>query len=64
MLWESVNYNEAANKEIERKRREFGFETDLDEIDEQWKKLYWHQYTHVYRLELTDEELRAYGLIP
>lgn len=64
-LWESIqNYNEAANKEIERKRREFGFETDLKEIDEQWKKLYWHQYTHVYRLELTDEELRVYGLIP
>lgn len=64
-LWESIqNYDEAANKEIQRKRREFGYETDLDEIDDRLKELYWDQYTHVYRLELTDEELRAYGLIP
>jgi len=65
LLWESIqDYDEAANKEIERKRREFGYETDLDDIDETWKQLYWDQYTHVYRLELSDEELRFYGLIP
>jgi ABC-type glycerol-3-phosphate transport system substrate-binding protein len=64
-LWESIeNYDEAANKEIERKRREFGYETDEAAIDEKWKALYWEQYTHVFRLELTDDELRGYGLIP
>lgn len=64
-LWESIqHYDEAANKEVERKRREFGYETDPADIDEKWEQLYWDQYTHVYRLELTDEELRFYGLIP
>lgn len=64
-LWESIqDYDEAANKEVERKRREFGYETDPALIDKRWKQLYWDQYTHVYRLELTDEELRFYGLIP
>ena len=44
LLWESIqDYDEAANKEIERKRREFGYETDLDDIDETWKQLYWDQ---------------------
>lgn len=64
-LWESIqHYDEAANKEIERKRREFGYETDINELDERWKELYWEQYSHVYRLDLSDEELSAYGLIP
>ena len=63
-LWESIqHYDEAANKEIERKRREFGYETDINELDERWKELYWEQYSHVYRLDLSDEELSAYGLI-
>lgn len=63
-LWESIqDYNEAANREIDRKRIEFGYETDIADIDDRWKELYWDQYTHVDRLELTDEELRAFGLI-
>lgn len=41
-----------------------GYETDINELDERWKELYWEQYSHVYRLDLSDEELSAYGLIP
>lgn len=64
-LWESIqDYDEAANKEIERKRMEFDYETHLEDLDERFKKLYWDQYTHVYRLELSDDEMRFYGLIP
>ena len=58
------DYDEAANKEIERKRMEFDYETDLADLDERYKELYWDQYTHVYRLELSDDEMRFYGLIP
>ena len=63
-LWESIqDYDEAANKEIYRKRVEFGYETDLNNLDKRWVDAYWDQYTHVYRLDLTDDELREYGLI-
>ena len=63
-LWESIqDYDEAANKEIYRKRVEFGYETDSNNLDKRWVDAYWDQYTHVYRLDLTDDELREYGLI-
>ena len=37
---------------------EFDYETHLEDLDERFKKLYWDQYTYVYRLELSDDEMR------
>lgn len=52
-LRESVlEYDIAANKEIKRKRQEFGLETEYELLDDQWKQMYWDNYTHVYQLDL------------
>ena len=49
---ESVfNYSREINREITRKRVEFGFETDIEQLDPELKELYWDMYTHVYRLD-------------
>lgn len=49
---ESVfNYSREINRELTRKRLEFGFETDIEQLDPKLKELYWDLYTHVYRLD-------------
>lgn len=49
---ESIHdYNRPANEEITRKRKEFGLETNLDDLDKTWIDMYWDHYTHVDRLE-------------
>lgn len=55
-LRESIlEYDLAANKEIERKRLEFGLETDYELLPAEYKRLYWENYTHVYRLDIEEE---------
>lgn len=46
-----IDYNREANKEIARKRDEFGFETDYAKLDAESKALFWDHYTHVHRLD-------------
>ncbi|NMA55826.1 MAG: extracellular solute-binding protein [Firmicutes bacterium] len=57
-----LDYSREINREITRKRIEFGLETDMDKLDPKYKELYWNNYTHVYRLDVdddrTDEEYR------
>lgn len=51
-LRESIlEYDRAANKEIKRKRLEFGLETAYELLPEEYKRLYWENYTHLYRLD-------------
>ncbi len=51
-LRESIlEYDRQINKEIVRKRDEFGLETSIDEVTQERKDLYWDHYTHVYKLE-------------
>ncbi|NLJ74542.1 MAG: extracellular solute-binding protein [Firmicutes bacterium] len=52
-----LDYTREINREIARKREEFGLETDIDQLDEKWKELYWDHYTHVYRLDWEPEEM-------
>jgi len=52
---ESVqDYIRRANRELERKRTEFDFETTLEDIDERWIRQYWNTFLHVDRLELPE----------
>ncbi|NMB20465.1 MAG: extracellular solute-binding protein [Firmicutes bacterium] len=46
-----IDYSREINREITRKREEFGLETDLEQLDPELKELYWDMYTHVYRLD-------------
>ncbi|HQD18409.1 MAG TPA: extracellular solute-binding protein [Bacillota bacterium] len=71
-LRESVlNYTREVNLEIERKRKELGYETDYEKLDDRLKELYWSHYMHVYRLEVPmaekskefDELLERYGIL-
>ncbi|MEJ6951469.1 extracellular solute-binding protein [Natronospora cellulosivora (SeqCode)] len=58
------DYNRRANEEISRKRREFGFETSLDDLTPEIIASYWSQFTHINRLELDrylDEEIMLEG---
>lgn len=59
-----LDYSREINREMARKREEFGLETELDQIDDSLKELYWDHYTHVYRLdrpaEAMDEQYRAF----
>lgn len=53
-------YNRAANTEIARKRSEFGLETDYEKLEEEWKELYWQNYTIVNKLDLEKyKEIKA-----
>ncbi|MFP4016584.1 MAG: extracellular solute-binding protein [Halanaerobiales bacterium] len=47
-------YNRAANAEITRKRREFGLETDYQDLVDKWKNLYWQNYSIVNKLDLEE----------
>lgn len=66
-----LDYSREINREIARKRMEFGYETELEDLDERWKELFWDHYTHAYRLDWEppemDEEYREllerYGLL-
>ena len=46
-----LDYAREIDKEIARKRMEFGYETELEELDERWKELFWDHYSHVWRLD-------------
>lgn len=50
-----LDYSREINREITRKRIEFGLETDIDKLDPKYKELYWNNYTHVYRLDVDDD---------
>lgn len=66
-----LDYAREIDKEIARKRSEFGYETELEELDERWKELFWDHYTHVWRLDWDPPELgeeyrgilERYGLV-
>jgi len=51
-----LNYTREINLEITRKRKELGFETDYEKLDQRLKDLYWDHYVHVYRLDVPLEE--------
>lgn len=59
-----LDYSREINREMARKREEFGLPTELEDIDQKWIDLYWDHYTHVYRLdrpaEAMDEQYRAF----
>lgn len=46
-----LDYAREIDREIARKRMEFGFETELEDVDERWKQLFWDHFTHVWRLD-------------
>ncbi len=51
-LRESIlDYDQAANEEIARKREEFGLVTKRDQISPELEELYWSHYSHLFRLE-------------
>ena len=52
-----LDYSREINREITRKRIEFGLETEMDKLDQRYKDLYWEHYTHVYRLEAENDHL-------
>lgn len=52
-----LDYSREINREITRKRQEFGYETEMEELDEKWKELYWSHYTHIYRLDWEAEKM-------
>lgn len=66
-----LDYAREIDREIARKRMEFGYETELEELDPRWKELFWDHYTHVWRLDwdppgLGEEYrdiLERYGLV-
>ncbi|MFW6278849.1 MAG: extracellular solute-binding protein [Bacillota bacterium] len=50
---ESVqDYVRRADRELTRKRREFDFETEIEDIDERWIRQFWNNFQHLDRLEL------------
>lgn len=56
-----IDYSREIDREITRKRMEFGYETDIEELDQKWKDLYWSHYTHLYRLDWEREEGDIYA---
>ena len=52
-----LDYSREINREMARKRAEFELETDLEEVDDKWKEMYWDHYTHVYRLDWEPQEI-------
>lgn len=52
-----LDYSREINREMARKRAEFELETDLEDLDDKWKELYWDHYTHVYRLDWEPQEI-------
>lgn len=52
-----VDYDRMINEEIARKRLEFGYETELEDVPEEWKKAYWDHYVHLHRLD-AERDLR------
>lgn len=52
-----LDYSREINREMTRKREEFELETDLDQLDEKWKEMYWDHYTHIYRLDWEPREI-------
>ena len=50
-----LDYTREINRELERKRAELGFETDLDRLDPVWRELFWQHYTHIHRLDIDPE---------
>ena len=62
-LRESIQeYNLAANKEIARKRAEFGYETDYEKLEQDWKEIYWSNFTQLDKLELEAYKTKSYQL--
>ena len=56
---ESVqDYTRKADKEIARKRSEFGYETNLEDVDEKWLRMYWDNMSQVNKLELDQYKRR------
>lgn len=47
-----LDYTREINRELERKRAELGFETDIERLDPKWRELFWQHYTHIHRLDI------------
>ena len=50
-----LDYTREINRELERKRAELGFETELEQLDPRWRELFWEHYTHIHRLDIDPE---------
>lgn len=44
-----MTYNEQINYELKTKRKEFGLETRLEDVPEQWVDAFWDKFTHIPR---------------
>lgn len=42
-----MEYNTQINYELQLKRKEFGLETRLEDVPDEYKEMFWSRFTHI-----------------